>query len=78
MVISNEKTDSNAFVKINELRLRNPKNVLIDHLNVNYLQKRNQQKLLLIFYFHLKRKSIKHFQAVNLKLAAIKSFTKIQ
>ena len=76
MVIPNEKTDSNAFAKINELRLRNPKNVLIGHLNVDYLQKRNYQKLLLIFYFHLKRKSMKHFQAVNLKLAAIKCFIK--
>ena len=31
----NETNDSNAFVKVNELRLQNPKNVLIGHFNVN-------------------------------------------
>ena len=38
LIVPNEKTDSNAFVKLNELRLQNPKNVLISHLNVGLLR----------------------------------------
>ena len=38
LVISKETNDSNAFAKVNELRLQNPKSDLIGHLNVNLLR----------------------------------------